>query len=127
MLREFSRKGFVVKEEQTIFDKIKAKEIPAKIIYEDEHVLAFHDISPQAPTHVLVIPQEKIVSFADFTSLAPEKVGNFMQGVAKVADQLGLKKDGYRIVFNHGKHGQQTVAYIHAHIIGGRQLQWPPG
>lgn len=113
--------------ESTIFDKIKAKEIPAKVVYEDEYVLAFHDINPQAPTHVLVIPQKKVRGFAEIESSQDLDLGKFMKGIAKVAKTLGLEAKGYRVVFNYGKHGQQTVDYIHAHILGGRQLQWPPG
>jgi len=116
-----------VPEDMTIFDKIKNKEIPAKIVYEDETVLAFHDISPKAPVHVLVIPQKKIRGFADFLSSSEEDIGAFMKGVAHVAKTLGLEKKGYRVVFNYGQDGQQTVDYIHAHIFGGRQMQWPPG
>lgn len=114
-------------ESVTIFDKIKKKEIPAKIVYEDEDVLAFHDVNPQAPVHVLVIPQKKAKSFADFVNCSNGDIGAFMKGVAKVAQNLGLEANGYRVVFNCGKHGQQTVDYIHAHIFGGRQMQWPPG
>lgn len=111
----------------TIFDKIIRKEIPATIVYEDEAVLAFNDISPQAPVHVLVIPKKKWVRFADFVTSEPLAVGEYMVSVAKAAKQLGLEKNGYRIVFNNGKDGQQTVDYIHAHILGGRSLTWPPG
>lgn len=113
-------------EKVTIFDKIKNKEMKAQIVYEDETVLAFHDISPQAPVHVLVIPQHKVVGFSTLTEESDAFVGAFIKGVARVAKQLGLE-EGYRIVFNSGRHGQQTVDYIHAHIVGGRQLNWPPG
>lgn len=111
----------------TIFDKIIAKEIPANIAYEDEIVLAFHDISPQAPTHVLVIPKKKWERFADFVTADPKAIGEYMVSVAKAAKHLGLEENGYRVVFNNGRDGQQTVDYIHAHILGGRRLTWPPG
>lgn len=114
-------------EDETIFDKILKKEIPCKTIYEDNDVLAFEDINPQAPTHVLVIPKVKITSFGNLPDFTSDAVGKYMQKVSFVAKKLGLDKDGYRIVFNHGKHGQQTVNYIHAHILGGKQLTWPPG
>ncbi|MBI2603515.1 MAG: histidine triad nucleotide-binding protein [Deltaproteobacteria bacterium] len=114
-------------EEITVFDRIKSKEIPAKIIYEDEVVLAFQDINPQAPVHVLVIPQNKIVGFPDILDLDQKDLGAFLQGVARVAKQLGLEAQGYRVIFNYGKNGQQTVEYVHAHILGGRQMKWPPG
>jgi histidine triad (HIT) family protein len=116
-----------VSDQITLFDKIKAKEVPADIVYEDEQVLAFRDINPQAPVHVLVIPQHKLKGFANFVNSTDAEVGAFLRGVAKVAHTLGLDGEGYRIVFNQGKHGQQTVHYIHAHILGGRQMKWPPG
>lgn len=112
---------------ETIFDKIIAKEIPAEVVYEDEFVLAFKDINPQAPTHVLVIPKKKIVSFADLKSEDVSYVGEYMTRVSLVANKLNLDEGGYRIVFNHGRDGQQTVDYIHAHILGGKALSWPPG
>ncbi len=111
----------------TIFDKIIRKEIPAKIVHEDEHVLAFHDIAPQAPVHVLVIPKHKWAFFSDLEHADPVLVGHFMKGVSATAAKLGLVANGYRIVFNNGRDGQQTVDYIHAHILGGRPLTWPPG
>lgn len=111
----------------TIFDKILAGEIPAKKVYEDDHVLAFEDISAQAPVHVLVIPKQKMVSFADVKANDPAVMGAYMVAISKVADSLGLEEGGYRVVFNHGENGGQTVSYIHAHILGGRSLSWPPG
>jgi histidine triad (HIT) family protein len=114
-------------EEQTLFDKILNKEIPSDSVYEDDDVYAFKDIDPKAPVHVLVIPKKKIARFAELNGKPAEEVGTFFQKVSAVATELGLDDDGYRIVINNGKHGQQTVEYIHAHILGGRQLQWPPG
>lgn len=113
--------------EDTIFDKILRREIPAKIAYEDDHVLAFHDLHPQAPVHVLVIPKKKQPGIQAFSCATPEDIGAYMVAVAKTATHLGLDAAGYRVVFNQGKHGQQTVAYVHAHILGGRQMEWPPG
>lgn len=113
--------------EDTIFDKIIAKESPAKIVYEDDDIIAFHDINPQAPVHVLVIPKKKIESFDELDSLDIQAVGYYFKGITKVARKLGLSKDGYRIVFNCGRHANQTVKYIHAHILGGRPMTWPPG
>lgn len=112
---------------ETIFDKIIAGEIESEFVYEDDHVVAFKDINPQAPVHVLVLPRQKFVSLKDAKALDPEELGRFIQGVSKCAEKLGLEKDGYRVVINSGKHAQQSVEYVHAHIIGGRQLQWPPG
>lgn len=113
--------------EKTLFDKILAGEIPSDTVYQDNDIYAFRDINPQAPVHVLVIPKRKMESFADVKEGEKAEVGAFMQGVSRVAAELGLERDGYRVVFNTGAHGQQTVQYIHAHILGGRQLTWPPG
>lgn len=113
--------------EDTIFDKIIAKKIPADVVFEDESVLAFRDINPQAPVHVLVIPKTKYKSFDDFEAADPQLLGNYFQKIAHVAKSLGLSKSGYRVVFNHGSDGLQTVEYVHAHIIGGKRLSWPPG
>lgn len=111
----------------TLFDKILRKEIPSESVYEDDVVYAFRDISPQAPIHVLVIPRNKLESFADIADADPGDVGAFMQGVSRVARKLGLEEGGYRVVFNTGKDALQTVQYLHAHVIGGRTLGWPPG
>lgn len=111
----------------TIFDKIIAKQIPAKIAFENDHVLAFHDIQPQAPVHVLVIPKKKIARFSDLARQDSRDTGEFFRHVAIVAAHLGLDADGYRVVVNCGRDGQQTVEYIHAHILGGRGMKWPPG
>ena len=111
----------------TIFERILKKEIPANVAYEDDTVLAFHDIAPQAPIHVLVIPKQKWVRFADFAIADHKQIGEYMSAVARVAKHLGLDENGYRVVFNNGRDGQQTVDYIHAHILGGRRLSWPPG
>ncbi len=113
--------------EETIFDKILKNEIPSEKVFENEHVLAFRDIEPQAPIHVLVIPKRKMESFADLADADPRDVAAFMQGVARVARELGLDENGYRVVFNTGRDGLQTVQYIHAHILGGRSMKWPPG
>lgn len=113
--------------EETLFDKILKGEIPADVVYEDEHVLAFRDINPQAPVHVLVIPRTRIASLAESTTLPAEAVGNFIHGVTRTARALALEEGGYRVVFNTGADAQQTVAYVHAHILGGRKLSWPPG
>ena len=113
--------------ETTIFDRMLTGEIPADKVYEDEHIFAFRDINPQAPVHVLVIPKHKVSRFDLLPEQEVEMVGRLFQGAAKVARELGLAENGYRIVINNGEHGQQTVEYIHLHILGGRQLKWPPG
>jgi len=111
----------------TIFDKILERQIPADVVYEDEWVLAFRDTQPQAPQHVLVIPKHKYQNFDELADQDPAAVGEYIIGVARAARELGLDKDGYRVVFNCGKNGQQTVEYIHAHILGERPMKWPPG
>ncbi len=112
----------------TIFDKIIAGEISADIVYENEAVIAFNDINPQAPTHVLVIPRHRMTSVVDAAeSSALTEMGAFLKGIALTARKLGLEDGGYRVVINSGPDAQQTVQYIHAHILGGRKLSWPPG
>ncbi len=112
---------------ETIFDKVLRREIPAHIVYEDDFILAFRDIHPQAPVHVLVIPKKKVARFSDLEGSSVQDVGEFFKGVSRVAKELHLDGPGYRIVVNNGRDGQQTVEYLHAHILGGRGLTWPPG
>lgn len=106
----------------TIFDKILSKEIPAKVVKETDHYLAFHDINPQAETHVLVIPKFRIPNFAKLADIDDPKVGQYIKGIAATAKELGLEDGGYRVVFNTGANACQTVYYIHGHILGGQQL-----
>ncbi|VDM45843.1 unnamed protein product [Toxocara canis] len=110
----------------TIFGKIVRKEIPAKIIYEDDDTLAFHDISPEAPIHFLVIPKKPLDMLQNATEKDEQLLGKLMLTVIKVAKMLDLK-DGYRVVVNNGRHGCQSVYHLHLHVLGGRQLGWPPG
>ncbi|GAB4377415.1 MAG: histidine triad nucleotide-binding protein [Elainellaceae cyanobacterium] len=110
----------------TIFGKIIRHEIPADIVYEDELCLAFRDIQPQAPVHVLVIPKKPIAKLADAESQDHALMGHLLLTVKRVAEQLGLT-DGYRVVINNGPDGGQTVYHMHLHILGGRQMKWPPG
>ena len=106
-----------------IFARILRGEIPCKKVFEDEFALAFHDIHPQAPVHVLVIPKGPYVSLADFSALAtPEELAGFLRAVGSVARSLGVEADGYRILANHGVNGQQEVPHFHVHIFGGRRL-----
>jgi histidine triad (HIT) family protein len=109
-----------------IFLKIIDKSIPAKIAYEDDLCLAFHDIKPQAPTHVLVIPKKVIRTLDDATDADKELLGHLTLVAVKLAKQLGLSK-GYRLVVNCNEHGGQTVPHIHVHLLGGRDMAWPPG
>ena len=111
----------------TIFDRILRKELPARIVHEDDTVLAFHDAHPQAPVHVLVIPKKKVASLDRLGELSGEEAGRFLQAVAAVARGLGLADSGYRVVINNGKDANQSVDYLHAHILGRRHMRWPPG
>jgi len=111
----------------TIFGKIIRKEIPAKVVYEDESMLAFHDVNPQAPTHVLLIPKSPHLTMIQDAKDSDEALlGKMMVQATKIASTLGLP-DGYRLVINNGKHGAQSVYHLHIHILGGRQMIWPPG
>jgi histidine triad (HIT) family protein len=110
----------------TIFKKIIDKQIPAKIAYEDDLCLAFHDVSPQAPVHVLVIPKKEIASLKNLTQEDQALLGHLQLVVAKLANDLGLA-GGYRVVVNCGQDGGQSVDHLHYHLLGGRQMSWPPG
>jgi histidine triad (HIT) family protein len=110
-------------DDANIFARILRGEIPNRTVYEDEWVLAFHDISPQAPAHVLVIPKGAYVSFADFSTKASDaEIAGFMRAVGKVAKALGLEEPGYRLIANMGEHSGQEVPHFHLHIVGGRPL-----
>lgn len=111
----------------TIFGKIIRKEIPANVVYEDDLCLAFTDITPQAPTHILVIPKKPIPQLADATADDKELLGHLLLTVKAIADQVGLTENGYRVVINTGNDGGQTVFHLHLHLLGGRSLAWPPG
>lgn len=111
----------------TIFTKIIQKEIPATIVYEDDKVLAFRDISPQAPEHILVIPKKEIPTVNDIDDADAELVGQLFIVAKKIAKELGFAEQGYRLVMNCNEDGGQTVNHIHMHILAGRQLSWPPG
>ena len=111
----------------TIFAKIIAGEIPAEKLYEDEHVVAFRDIQPQAPVHVLVVPRKPLVSVADAGLEDAELLGRLLLTAAKVARELGLESDGYRLITNIGDNGGQSVYHLHVHLLGGRRMGWPPG
>jgi histidine triad (HIT) family protein len=110
----------------TIFTKIIQKEIPADIVYEDDVCIAFRDVNPQAPVHVLLIPRKPVPSLNELTLDDAALAGHLLLTVPKVASLLGLN-GGYRTVINTGVHGGQTVFHLHIHILGGRDLTWPPG
>ena len=111
----------------TVFEKIIARELPAKIIKEDDTLIAFLDRNPQAPVHVLVVPKRPIPRIA---AAGPEDVtllGNLLLTAQKIASELGITDSGYRIVINNGSHGGETVPHLHVHLLGGRPFRWPPG
>ena len=109
-----------------LFCKIIAGDIPSTKVYEDEIVFAFRDINPQAPTHILVVPKEHIASVDDIDETNSSVVAHIFEVIAKLAREEGLDK-GYRVVSNIGEQGQQSVKHLHFHIIGGRDMTWPPG
>lgn len=111
---------------ETIFSKIIRKEIPAEIVYEDNLAIAFKDVNPQAPVHILVIPKEPIAQLSDAESKDHALMGHLLLTAKRVAEQAGLT-NGYRLVINTGPDGGQTVYHLHLHILGGRELGWPPG
>lgn len=112
---------------KTLFERIIDREIPATIVYEDDRVLAFRDIKPAAPTHVLIIPKKPISRIAEAKPEDEPLIGYLMLKAAEVARQLGLAQSGFRLVFNNGPDAGEAVPHLHCHIIGGRQLGWPPG
>ena len=112
---------------KTLFEKIIDREIPATVVYEDDLVLAFRDIKPQAPTHVLVIPKKSIPRIAEAKPEDHKVLGHLLLKAAEVANQLGLTQSGFRLVFNNGPDAGEAVPHLHCHIIGGRKMSWPPG
>ncbi|AKL95799.1 HIT-like protein [Clostridium aceticum] len=113
---------------ECIFCKIVKGEIPAAILYEDDKVVAFKDIQPTAPNHVLVIPKKHIVSMAHATEEDLQEIlPQIFKVIQKLSQELGIKEEGFRIVNNCGKQGGQTVDHLHFHLLGGRQMLWPPG
>ncbi|MDA8736065.1 histidine triad nucleotide-binding protein [Opitutales bacterium] len=110
----------------TLFEKIIAREIPAKIEYEDDQCIVIHDIDPQAPTHILVIPKKVIPRVGEAQVEDGALLGHLLLTAGNIAQSLNLE-DGYRIVINNGKNGGEAVPHLHVHVLGGRQLSWPPG
>ncbi|WP_300535942.1 histidine triad nucleotide-binding protein [Sphingosinicella sp.] len=110
-------------DDDNIFARILRGEIPARKVYEDDHAFAFHDINPQAPTHVLVIPKGRYVSWADFAAKAPDaEIAGFVRAVGTVAHELGIEHSGYRLLANAGPNSHQEVPHLHVHIFGGKKL-----
>ena len=112
---------------QTIFSKIVAGEITCNKVYEDDLIFAFHDIKPQAPVHILIIPKVEIPTIDDLQENHAPLMGHLLVKAAQIARAQGLADDGYRLVFNCKGHGGQEVYHIHLHLLGGRQMAWPPG
>ena len=110
-----------------LFCRIIAREIPASIVYEDDHMIAFNDINPQGPTHVLVVPKRHIATLNDLSAGDDAIVGEMVRRAATIASERGISTDGFRTVFNTNRGAGQTVFHIHLHLIGGRGLAWPPG
>lgn len=112
---------------EPIFAKIARGEIPVEVIYEDDNVVAFPDIAPQAPVHILVIPKRFYANTLDFSSDDTVDAGRVLLACAEVARRTGIDATGFRVVLNNGDNAGQTVPYLHAHVLGGRKLEWPPG
>lgn len=110
-----------------IFCKIIEKNIPSRIVYEDQHVFAFEDVNPQAPVHILVVPKKHLPDIQSMAETDRELVGHLFLAAAKIAAEMGLVEKGYRTVINNGAGAGQTVFHIHLHILSGRRFAWPPG
>lgn len=110
----------------TIFERIAAREIPAKIILEDDDVIAFHDVDPKAPVHALIVPKRVIARLAEAKDSDQDLLGKLLLSAKKVATQLGLT-NGYRVVINNGPDAGESVPHLHVHVLGQRKLAWPPG
>ncbi len=113
--------------EKNIFEKIIDREIPATIVHEDDRCLAFRDIAPQAPVHVLVIPKQSIARVGQATVDDEPLLGHLLRVAAELAQGEGIAESGYRLVINNGPHAGEAVPHLHVHLLGGRQMQWPPG
>lgn len=112
---------------KTIFQKIIDREIPARIAHEDDLCIAIHDLSPQAPVHVLIIPKQPIARVGETTPADQALLGHLLLTAAAVAKKLGVAESGYRIVINNGRDGGESVPHLHVHLLGQRPLSWPPG
>ncbi len=112
---------------QTLFERIIAREIPGTIVYEDDQVVAFRDIKPQAPVHILLVPRKPIPRIAAAGPEDQAVLGHLLLKAAEVAGKLGLTRSGYRLVFNNGPDAGEAVPHLHCHILGGRPMGWPPG
>lgn len=114
-------------DQPTLFERIIAREIPAEIVYEDDLCLCFHDIAPQAPVHLLLIPKKPLPRIALAESIDQSLLGHLMLKVGEIARQQGYAEDGFRVIVNNGKNGGEAVPHLHLHLLAGRPLKWPPG
>ena len=110
-----------------LFCKIVNKQIPSKVLFEEDALIAFHDVNPQAPTHILVIPKQHIQSLNEATPADEALLGKLLLATRRAAEVAGLRDDGYRVVINSGKDAGQSVFHVHLHVLGGRRMDWPPG
>ena len=117
----------MIMNEKTIFEKIIDKDIRSNIIFEDDSVIAIEDISPVAPIHILIIPKKKIITINDVLEEDESLIGHMIITAKDIAKELGINKNGYRLVFNTNEDGGQSVYHIHLHLLGGRKMDWPPG
>jgi histidine triad (HIT) family protein len=111
----------------TLFEKVISREVPAQIIHEDDQCVAIRDINPQAPIHVLVIPKKAIPRLGEATDADEALLGHLLLTAAEVAKQEGIAENGYRVIVNQGWHAGESVPHLHVHVLGGRQMKWPPG
>ncbi len=114
-------------DDNNVFAKMLRKEIPADVVHEDDHCLAFRDIAPQAPTHILVIPKQPIIKLADASEDDRAMLGHLLWVAGEVARKEGFDEDGFRVVINNGVRAGQAVFHLHVHVLAGRDMQWPPG
>jgi histidine triad (HIT) family protein len=110
-----------------LFCRIAAGELPAKLVHEDDYLVAFHDINPQAPVHVLIVPRRHVATLNELSAEDDELVGAMLRRAAVIARHLGIAERGYRTVFNCNREAGQTVFHLHLHVLGGRPMHWPPG
>lgn len=111
----------------TLFEKIIHRKIPANIVHEDDETIAFHDVNPQAPVHVLIVPKQVVARIGEAEAAHAELLGKLLLAAGQVAGKLGVADSGYRLVINHGPDAGESVPHLHIHLLGGRSLTWPPG